>query len=301
MAQIEFFTQKADYYFAVYRDLTVDDKFVEHSLCIEPGTPKYPNDFLRSMGPKLISNSNVLFDLINLADEFLYQTESKGKIFLKRPIDEFTDRLVQFCETYGLPWISGDKSDKNLIFKNKSLIWNESHYKGFRVIDFMEILSFLSTQFHVWYALTIGDETTIKVLREFFIQEDMPIEFDGTLNDSELLKSTYVAAMMVPLLNLLNYRIAFIYDPKSKHNLLVPSTSNIFEVAFYQLAILIFENPEDSGIKECTCHRFFTITHGNQKLCPECQDHYGRNYMRTKRKNDKASNKIGHDVSKKYQ
>ena len=223
--------------------------------------------FRRSELIGVMNDSNLLFSLINLMKEPI----PKGfhSPYLEEAIK--TEKIIQFCHKYGLPYI--DKYFEENYFEG-----DQNKYSGFNIQAFRRQVAFLFSYFKFWEAITKKD---IKNLYEYgFTSFLLKGDLDKLITPEEKLAKAKENLAIAINANYLRTEINIFYNKDTDEFLLRPCSNSLISIAYYQLACFIC-TPEwarvgiregKTNIKICkNCLEYF-LGHGNSGYCdkPEC-------------------------------
>lgn len=213
-----------------------------------------------------IDNFEILLSLLQLANEI--NSKKNGIKFDEDSQLKHSDKILRWCEKYGLPFYS------QYFIKNYS-VGKEVPLRGFHAFeltDFKTALHRLLDTFNLWYALTCNDLELI-VKHDYYIK---PKNNNYSEKDLEFLKKTVT--------HIPTGHLRLFYNSNRDVFELIPHASSTIEVAYFQLAMLM-ANKNDEKIKYCTkCGKPFIYYDGNTRYCVSCKRDLNREYANSTRR-----------------
>jgi len=210
----------------------------------------------------IYNNFNLFVSLVNLAANMI---DVNGR----NQDSDFINEIIEWCKEYGLPY-----EDK--YFMKNYTESDQTGYSGFCVSDFKRRIHVLHDLVQLWYGLTFNElDRTIKY-SDILLKIDNRKNQTGQLIDLKKFLAVRISTEMSTNLEL-------VYVQESDTYNLIPSNSNLLQVAYYQFSMLMI-NKGLKSLRFCSvCGKLFPVEHASKKICETCNKDYHRLKMQESR------------------
>ena len=231
---------------------------------------------------------DLLLKMLSLRDNLpsdLFDSPSKILFCDKYLNDKTITAITTWCKKYGFPFNISINSRDIMLKRKSKLLFNVNKpdkYISFYVSDFLYHLNEVYSAFRMYRALT-GNQDKIEspVYTTGFIKESISTK---DFLDVRNLNIDQCKALFEHKYQNITFEnsISFEIEPH-----FIVKTKNLFNSAFYQLSLLLYDNEKE--LKVCPlCHEYFEPKDPRQKYCnsSECypqKAYKRRNALKTKK------------------
>ena len=212
--------------------------------------------------------------------EKLFDALEKTQYLVNCLCQNQVDMIIKWCQKNGYPYQVEQKPPRKRKLTALANIAEDHYYAQFNLLDFLKDLNEIFCAFKLYQVITDSlseQDYSIRIMkrehsskytnRELLVFETL---ITKEPNDAE---KERCKALLFEKYNGRNFAMQLIPDQERMFVTEV-QTKNLFDAAFYQLALLL-DSPK-TQIKQCPiCKRYFEPTRTNQKYCAT-ENEYGK-------------------------